>query len=165
MIRQATLNDYDGVWDIFKLVIQTEDTYVFDKDTPKEDLQKHWFASYMHTYIWEENGQILGTYILKPNQIDAGNHIANASYMVHPNAFGKGIGKELCKHSIDQAKALGFRGMQFNLVVSTNTRAVRLWQYFGFKIIGTIPEGFKHSTRGYVDAYIMYKSLLEEERE
>lgn len=158
-IRKAIEDDYDQVWSIFHEVIQTEDTYVFSPNTPKEDLGKHWFASYMDTYVYEENGVILGTYILKPNQIDGGSHIANASYMVHPNAQGKGIGKALCKHSIEKAKESNYHAIQFNLVVSTNTAAVNLWKSFGFSIIGTIPKGFKHKRLGLVDAYIMYLEL------
>ncbi|KAB1159484.1 GNAT family N-acetyltransferase [Tenacibaculum aiptasiae] len=159
MIRKATEKDVDQIWEIFQAVIKTEDTYVFSPETPKTDLQKHWFASYMHTYVFEEEGQILGTYIVKPNQIDLGSHISNASYMVSPKAQGKGIGKKLCEHSLKLAKDLGFIGMQFNIVVSTNKGAVALWKKFGFEIIGTTPKAFKHKTLGLVDAYIMYKEL------
>ncbi|WP_272149174.1 GNAT family N-acetyltransferase [Tenacibaculum aiptasiae] len=159
MIRKATEKDVDQIWEIFQAVIKTEDTYVFSPKTPKTDLQKHWFASYMHTYVFEEEGQILGTYIVKPNQIDLGSHISNASYMVSPKAQGKGIGKKLCEHSLKLAKDLGFIGMQFNIVVSTNKGAVALWKKFGFEIIGTTPKAFKHKTLGLVDAYIMYKEL------
>ena len=159
MIRKATFNDYDAIWQIFHAVIQTGDTYVFAPNTAKEDLKKHWFASYMHTYVFEKGGQILGTYIVKPNQLDLGSHIANASYMVHPKAQGKGIGKKLCAHSLELAKSLKFIGMQFNIVVSTNKAAVALWQKFGFEIIGTTPKGFKHKTLGLVETHIMYKEL------
>ncbi|WP_109831127.1 GNAT family N-acetyltransferase [Reichenbachiella versicolor] len=158
-IRKASKDDYDQIWEIFHQVIQTGDTYVFNPDTPKSDLQKHWFADYMHTYVYEENGKILGTYIIKPNQIDLGSHIANASYMVHPSGQGMGIGKALCQHSIIEAKKLGFRSMQFNLVISTNTSAVRLWQKYGFKIVGTIPNALQHQKNGLVDAYVMYREL------
>lgn len=158
-IRPATIQDYDAIWDIFKQVIATGDTYVFSPQTPKEDLQKHWFATYMNTFIIEEDDQILGTYIIKPNQIDLGSHIANGSYMVSPQHHGKGIGKLLCQHSLDTAKALGYRAMQFNIVISTNTGAVKLWQQFGFQIIGTVPKAFKHQELGLVDAYIMYREL------
>ena len=158
-IRPATHTDYDQVWNIFQAVIKTGDTYVFNPDTPKEDLKKHWFASYMETFVYEIDGKIVGTYILKPNQIDAGSHIANASYMVHPEHHKQGIGKVLCTHSIHHARTQGYLGMQFNLVVSTNTRAVNLWKHFGFTIIGTIPNGFNHKTLGFVDAYMMYLVL------
>lgn len=159
MIRKAKEKDLDQIWEIFHSVIQTEDTYVFYADTPKSDLRKHWFSSHIHTYVFEEKKQILGMYIVKPNQIDLGNHIANASYMVSPNAQGKGIGKKLCEHSLEQAKRLGFRAMQFNVVVSTNTRAVELWEKFGFETIGTTPKGFRHPKLGFVDTHIMHKKL------
>lgn len=158
MIRKAKPVDYDLVWEIFHRVIQTRDTYVFDPNTPKTDLLKHWFAPNMHTYIYEEQGDILGTYIIKPNQIGLGSHIANASYMVHPDAQGKGIGQQLGEHSLKMAKSLGFLAMQFNIVISTNTAAIRLWEKLGFEIIGTTPNGFR-SPSGLVDTYIMHRRL------
>jgi len=158
-IRKATETDYNKVWEIFSKVIETGDTYVFNPNTPKSDLKKHWFADYMKTYVIEENGEILGTYIIKPNQIDLGSHIANCSYMVNPNSQGKGIGKKLCEHSLKIARENKFEGIQFNIVVSTNKGAVELWRKFGFEIIGTTPKGFKHSELGLVDTYIMYKNL------
>ncbi|TSE08484.1 MULTISPECIES: GNAT family N-acetyltransferase [Aquimarina] len=158
-IRKATELDYNQVWDIFSKVIATGDTYVFDPKTPKSDLKKYWFADYMQTFIIEENKTILGTYVIKPNQIGLGNHIANCSYMVSPNAQGKGIGKKLCEHSIKTAKESGYKSIQFNIVVSTNKGAVELWKRYGFKIIGTTPNGFRHSKLGFVNTYIMYKDL------
>ena len=158
-IREANPNDYNSVWEIFKNVIKTGDTYVFDPNTEKENLSKHWFAPYMKTYVAEEQNEILGTYIIKPNQIDLGSHIANCSYMVKPNAQGKGVGKLLCKHSIENAKILGFKAIQFNIVVSTNKTAIKIWKKFEFKIIGTIPNGFKDINLGYVDAFIMHREL------
>ncbi|SHJ77175.1 GNAT family N-acetyltransferase [Pseudozobellia thermophila] len=160
-IRKATALDLDEVWEIFSKVIKTGDTYVFHPNTPKEDLKKHWFAEYMETYVIEDNGSILGTYIIKPNQIDLGNHIANCSYMVKPDAQGRGIGKKLCEHSLETARKNGFEGIQFNIVVSTNKGAIALWKKYGFKIIGTMPKGFRHSQLGLVDTYIMYKDLKE----
>ena len=158
-IRIAKETDYEQVWMIFSKVIKTGDTYVFDPKTPKPDLRKHWFASYMQTYVMEENGIILGTYIIKPNQIDLGNHIANCSYMVNPQAQGKGIGKKLCEHSLQIARKNGFKGIQFNIVVSTNKGAIKLWEKYGFEIIGTTPKGFRHAELGFVDTHIMYKEL------
>ncbi|HEA22401.1 hypothetical protein LCGC14_1133760 [marine sediment metagenome] len=160
-IRKAIESDFDQVWLIFSEVIKTGDTYVFNPNTPKKDLKKHWFADNMETYVIEENGQILGTYIIKPNQIDLGNHIANCSYMVNSNAQGKGVGKKLCEHSLEIARQHNFKGIQFNFVVSTNKGAVELWKKYGFEIIGTTPKGFRHSELGLVDTYIMYKNLKE----
>ncbi|CAN5432365.1 GNAT family N-acetyltransferase [soil metagenome] len=158
-IREATINDYEQVWDIFSAVITKGDTYTFDPATPKSELAAYWFAPYMKTFVMEDGENILGTYVLKPNQPGLGSHIANGAYMVHPAARGKGIGKLLCGHSIETARQLGYKAMQFNIVISTNTVAVALWQKFGFQIIGTIPNGFRHLQLGFVDAYIMYKEL------
>lgn len=163
-IRTADIEkEHDAIWEIFSKVIQTGDTYVFDPHTPRDSLQKHWFADYMKTFVAiGEQGKILGTYIIKPNQIDLGNHIANCSYMVHPDFHGRGIGKLLCEHSILFAKAEGYLGIQFNCVVSTNTSAVKLWQRFGFETIGTTPKGFRHKELGLVDTFIMFKDLQKD---
>jgi L-amino acid N-acyltransferase YncA len=114
-IRKARASDYDALWEIFHAVIQTEDTYVFPKTTTKEAFTKHWLAPFMHTYVYEDAGQVLGTYIIKVNQTALGDYVANASYMVHPKTSGKGIGSALCAHSLTQAKTLGFTAMQFNI--------------------------------------------------
>jgi ribosomal protein S18 acetylase RimI-like enzyme len=114
----------------------------------------------MNTFVAVgSDGEISGTYIIKPNQIDLGNHIANCGYMVNPKYQGRGIGKLLCEHSIAFAKDKGYLGIQFNIVVSTNTIAVALWKKLGFEIIGTTPNGFRHKSLGFVDTYIMFKDL------
>jgi L-amino acid N-acyltransferase YncA len=159
IIRQASQSDHDAIWDIFSSVIKTGDTYVFSPCTSREDLDIHWLAPYMTTFVAEDEGKVKGTYIIKSNQIDLGNHIANCSYMVHPEAQGKGIGKLMCDHSVGFARQNGYRGIQFNIVVSTNTSATELWKKCGFRIIGTTPGGFRHATLGYVDTYIMFREL------
>lgn len=159
IIRKAISDDYDAVWSIFQTVISTEDTYVYPAGTPKEQLNTYWFASNMHTFVAEENGEVVGTYILRPNQQGLGDHICNASYMVAPEARGRGIGHQLCIHSMEQARKAGFVSMQFNVVVATNHSAVQLWKNNGFQIIGTTPQGFRHAKEGYVDTYIMYRTL------
>lgn len=159
IIRQAFKSDYNQIWDIFSEVIKTGDTYVFYPNTPKTELEKHWFADNMTTFVAEKSGRIQGSYIIKPNQIDLGTHIANCSYMVSPNAQGKGIGKQMCEYSLQFAKESGYKGIQFNIVVSTNKGAVELWKKYGFQIIGTTPKGFRHPNLGLVDTYIMFKEL------
>lgn len=158
-IREATTTDHDGIWEIFEQVIKTGDTYAFDPDTSKEDLPKLWFAPGMKVFVAEDNGKILGTYFIKPNQPALGSHIANCGYMVHPETRGRGLGKQMFNHSWAVAKEYGYKGMQFNLVVSTNKIAVQLWEKLGFKIIGTIPKGFNHRQLGHVDAYIMFREM------
>ena len=102
---------------------------------------------------------IVGTAQLRPNYPALGAHIANASFMVAPEHGGKGVGRALGQYVIDQARADGFRAMQFNAVVETNTTAVKLWQSLGFEIIATLPEGFHHATKGYVGLHIMWRRL------
>jgi len=158
-IRKATIIDYEEVWKLFQKVIQTGDTYVFNPKSPKSDLKKYWFAASMHSYVAILNKIIVGTYIVKPNQPDLGSHIANASYMVHPKYQGKKIGFKMGLHSLEEAKKIGFKAMQFNLVVKTNEAAVHLWKKLGFQIIGEIPEAFQHQQLGLTNAYIMYQKL------
>jgi L-amino acid N-acyltransferase YncA len=158
-IRLATSTDHEAVWHIISNVISTGDTYVFAPDSTKEKMSNYWFSADKRTYIAEENNEILGTFFLKENQMDLGSHIVNAGYMVSENARGKGLGKAMAEFSLEEARRLGFRGMQFNLVVKTNEKAVRLWLKLGFVIIGEIPEAYKHSSLGYVNAYIMYQKL------
>lgn len=160
IIREATVNDYEAVWEIFGQVIKTGDTYAYDPNSQKEDLPKLWFAPGMNVYVAEEDGKILGTYFIKPNQTGLGAHVSNCGYMVHPEARGRGLGKQLFDHSWLVAKQSGYKGMQFNFVVSTNTIAVQLWEKLGFTIIGTTPKGFNHQQLGYVDAYIMFREII-----
>ncbi len=149
------------MWSIFEAVIQTGDTYVFLPDTPRSDLDQYWLAPYMHTYVAEVDGDAVGTYILKANHPGLGSHVANASYMVHPADQGKGVGSAMCAHSLEEARQMGFRAMQFNLVISTNEAAIHLWEKMGFAIVGALPGAFFQQELGYVDAYVMFKSLVE----
>jgi L-amino acid N-acyltransferase YncA len=158
-IRIAKKQDQNAVWQIIQNVISTGDTYVFNPDSSEEKMLKYWFSEDKHTYVAEEDGEILGTFYLKANQPDLGSHIVNAGYMVSKNARGKGLGRLMAEFSLVEAKRLGFHGMQFNLVVKTNDKAVKLWLKLGFQIIGEIPEAYKHSSLGYVNSYIMYQKL------
>jgi ribosomal protein S18 acetylase RimI-like enzyme len=152
--------DLDQIWEIFSQVIATGDTYVFDPKTPKQSLPKLWFGEKMDTFVAIDlDGAIMGTYFIKPNQIDLGSHIANCGYMVHPRYQGRGVGYQMCEHSIAFAKEKGYVGIQFNIVVCTNTGAVNLWKKLGFEIIGTTPKGFRHKELGLVDTFIMFKQL------
>lgn len=158
-IRLATRADEEAIWGIFQAVIAPGDTYVFDPQMPREEALAYWFRPDTHTYVAESEAGVVGTYILKPNQPGLGSHVANAAFMVSPAARGSGIGRTLGEHGLAQARRLGFRAMQFNFVVSTNEAAVRLWQRIGFQIVGTLPGAFRHSQRGFVDAYVMFQRL------
>ena len=132
---------------------------MYAPDTPEEESRGIWFASGSRVYVAVEGEDIVGSYLIKPNQPGLGNHVANAAYMVHPEHRGRGIARLMGEHSLVEAKTAGFRAMQFNIVVSANDPAVKLWQSLGFDIIGTIPEAFRHGRLGFVDAYIMHRTL------
>jgi L-amino acid N-acyltransferase YncA len=158
-IRPATGTDRDAIWNIFHAVVAAGDTFAFDPDTSREDALAYWFRTDTHTYVAEREGKIIGSYILNPNQPALGSHVANAGFMVAPAARGLGVGRAMGEHCLTEARRLGFRAMQFNFVVSTNESAVHLWQDLGFKIAGTLPDAFRHSEKGYVDVYVMFRSL------
>ncbi|MBL7817026.1 MAG: GNAT family N-acetyltransferase [Saprospiraceae bacterium] len=158
-IRKAHLSDAEDIWDIIREVITAGDTYTFDPQTPKEKMLAYWLAPDKHTYVAESDNRIVGTFIIKDNQPDLGSHVANAGYMTAPHAFGQGIGRKMCAFSLEEAKRLGYLAMQFNIVIKSNERAVKLWQQMGFSIIGEIPEAFQHQSLGLTNAYIMYRKL------
>ena len=159
-IRPAVEQDRDAIWNIFHEVVAAGDTYAFDPQMSREEALVYWFRSGTHTYVAETDGKIVGTYILRSNQPGAGSHVANAAFMVAPNARGQGIGRGMGEHCLSEARRIGFRAMQFSFVVSTNESALRLWYQLGFKIVGTLPGAFRHPERGYVDVYVMFRSLL-----
>ena len=159
-IRAATEADRDAIWKIFHEVVVGGDTYAIDPDMSREEALAYWFAADTQTYVAETAVGVVGTYILRPNQSGGGSHVANAAFMVAPDARGHGIGRAMGEHCLNEARRLGFRAMQFNFVVSTNESAIRLWQQLGFKIVGTLPGAFRHPEKGYVDVYVMYRSLV-----
>lgn len=158
-IVPASPSHLDSIWEIFRQVAASGDTYVFDPSISREDALSYWTADGTRTYAAISGGHVAGTYILKPNHPGLGSHVANASYMVSPSARGLGIGSAMCAHSIEEARRLGFLAMQFNIVVSTNTAAISLWKKHGFAIVGTLPKAFRHKESGYVDAFVMHRFL------
>ena len=159
IIRRATDNDFDAMWSVFHAVIQPGDTYVFAADTPREDAREYFLGAGVRSWVAEHDGRIVGMYKLVPNRRDRGAHVANASFMVHPEAQGMGIGRALGEHCLEEARASGYLAMQFNFVVSTNTAGVALWKKLGFDIVGTLPRAFNHARLGLVDAYVMYRVI------
>ncbi len=160
LIREATNTDFDAIWDIFKPIVRLGTTYAFDVTTSKDEAMQLWMDSARKTYVVEIDGQILGTYHIKTNKLGPGSHVCNCGYMVGAQARGKGLATAMCQHSLKEAVALGYRAMQFNFVASTNDGAVRLWQSLGFEIVGTLPGAFNHPQVGFVDAYVMFQSLV-----
>lgn len=158
-IREASETDFDKIWPIFHEIVSAGETYAYSQDTTKEQALNIWLEVPRKTFIFEENGNIFGTYYLKTNQAGPGSHVCNCGYMVSSQARGKGLATSMCKHSQEVAKELGYKAMQFNFVVSSNEGAVRLWAKLGFETVGKLPKAFNHPTKGYVDALVMYKWL------
>ena len=159
-IREARRSeDSDAIWTILEPVIRAGETYALDRDLTREQALAYWFSDGNEVFVADDGDQIVGTYFLHPNQKGGGSHVANCGYITAAAASGKGIARRMCRHSLEYAKSQGFRAMQFNFVVKTNERAVRLWESLGFSIIGTLPEAFLHPVHGYTDAYVMYRRL------
>jgi L-amino acid N-acyltransferase YncA len=160
--RQATESDWPAIWPIFLDVISSGDTYAFPPDMSEEAARRMWLLTGSErsaTYVVERDGRIVGTAYLKPNQIGLGDHVANAGWMIAPGYSGQGIGRRFAEYVIEQVRAVGFHGMQFNAVVATNTAAIALWESLGFTIVGTVPDAFRHSSAGLTSVHIMYRKL------
>jgi ribosomal protein S18 acetylase RimI-like enzyme len=160
-IRPYQESDWLSLWPLLHDTFAAGDTYTFPPDITEAEVHKAWAEVPAATFVaCTTEGEILGTYFLKANQPGLGSHVSNCGYVVAPAAQGKGVASLMCEHSQAQAIAMGFRAMQFNFVVSTNERAVRLWQRLGFAIVGQLPGAFRHHTLGYVDAFVMFKQLV-----
>lgn len=158
-IRRARPEDAPAVASILIPTIREGATYTLDPDMTEADALAYWFGPDKATFVAEEDGVVVGTYYLRPNQRGGGKHVCNCGYMTSAAATGRGIARRMCAHSLAQAKARGYRAMQFNFVVSMNERAVRLWESLGFSIVGRLPGAFRHPTHGFVDAFVMYRTL------
>ena len=158
-IRQAMPEDFEKIWPMLSDVFQRGETYPYAPSTTKVEGYTIWMDMPMATYVVIKDEQIVGTYYIKSNQPELGSHVCNAGYIVSNTYNSQGIGRAMCQHALEEAKSLGFKAMQYNLVVSTNHRAVHLWKSCGFEIIGVLPKAFKHLKDGFVDAYIMYQWL------
>ena len=158
-IRPAHEADRSAVLGIVAPVLRAGETYAMPRDLTDEQVLNYWFSAAHEVFVAEDNAVVLGTYYLKPNQLGPGAHVANCGYMTAAAAQGRGVARAMCEQSIIRAREIGFRAIQFNHVVSTNTRAVALWQSLGFAIVGTLPGAFNHPVHGFVDSYVMFKTL------
>lgn len=164
-VRSAAASDWPAIWRIFRATVAAGDTYTFAPETSESEAKAAWLfdGTNRHwTFVVESNGEIAGTAILRPNQPGLGDHVANAAWMIAPEVRGRGIGRAFAEDVINRACHLGFRGMQFNAVVATNAPAVELWKSLGFRIVGTIPNAFRHATHGLVDLHVIYRDLRRE---
>jgi len=158
-IRKALPDDDDALWAILEPTFRAGETYPIPRDVSREAALAYWRSPGHLVFVSEDGGEIPGTYYLRANQPGGGKHVANCGFMTAPAARGRGVARAMCLHSLDQARAMGFRAMQFNFVVSTNTSAVRLWQDCGFAIVGKLPRAFEHPSFGFVDALVMFREL------
>jgi L-amino acid N-acyltransferase YncA len=160
-IRPAREADWPGIWAVFRPVVREGETYPLDTDLDEAGAQAYWFAPDKTIFVADDADRgIVGSYYIKPNSTGPAAHVANAGYIVRPDMRGRGVAQALCHHSLKEAARRGFRAMQYNLVISTNDRAVRLWQHMGFAIVGTLPGAFRRPDGDFVDALVMYQSLV-----
>jgi ribosomal protein S18 acetylase RimI-like enzyme len=158
-IRQAVENDWQAVWSIIGPTIRAGETYTLSPEMNEAQARSYWLGPDKETFVAEDDGRIVGTYYMRANHAGGGGHICNCGYMTDAKATGRGIAQRMCEHSLEYARSKGYRGMQFNFVVSSNERAVKLWQRLGFKIVGQLPLAFRHPIHGYVDAFVMFQQL------
>lgn len=162
-IRPATTADWPGIWRVLEPIIREGATYPLPRDLDEARARDYWHAADKQVFVAvDDDAGIIGSYTLRPNSTGPAAHVANAGYIVRPDQRGRGIAQALCRHSLRTAHRQGFRAMQFNLVIATNERAVRLWQHMGFHVVGPLPGAFHHPEHGYVDALVMYRSLEDQ---
>ena len=164
-IRPYQESDWPMLWPILQATFAAGDTYTFSPESTEEEIHHVWIEVPAATFVAcddsDDTGRVTGTYYIKPNQPGLGAHVCNCGYVVAPDAQGKGIASAMCEHSQAEAIRMGFRAMQFNFVVATNERAIRLWEKHGFSIVGRLPGAFQHRRLGYVDAVVMFKQLVQ----
>ena len=158
-IRPAEPRDRNAIWSILEPTIRAGETYTLPRDLSRQQALDYWFAPGHEVFVAGAGDEVAATYYLRANQQGGGAHVANCGYMTAGWASGLGLARAMCAHSLETAKARGFRAMQFNFVVSTNHRAVRIWQTYGFEIVGRLPGAFQHPAQGYVDALVMFRAL------
>lgn len=159
IIRQVQPGDEEAIWQILSPILKAGDTYALPRDWTREQALTYWLAPEKQSFVAIKDGRVTGTYYLRANQAGGGAHVANCGYVTASWAAGQGIAKAMCAHSLEAAREAGFRAMQFNLVVSTNLRAIGLWQHMGFVTIGRLPGAFQHHEQGDVDALVMFRHL------
>lgn len=161
MIRPAQGEDFQALYALFQYILEEGTTYSYSpSEMTQERSRLYWLDAHdTHCCVAVDNGEFAGAYAIRPNRTARGNHVANASFMVHPDHRGRGIGRKLGESAVAHARSLGYQALQYNYVVSANEVAVKLWKSLGFTIVGTLPKGFQHATKGLVDVYIMHRYL------
>jgi L-amino acid N-acyltransferase YncA len=160
-IREARPEDWEAIWPFFRQIVTARETYAYDPNISEPEARRVWMvtAPARTVVATGSDEQVLGTASMYANRPGPGSHVASASFMVDPRHSGRGVGRALGEYVIEWARASGFRAIQFNAVVETNTAAVGLWRALGFEVVGTVPEAFEHPERGYVGLLIMHRFL------
>lgn len=161
LIRDATPDDWPGVWAFMQPIVAAGETYCVPTDLTEQQAREWWFRDPPARVLVAvgDGDALVGTALVQPNHDGPGDHVANAGFMVDPAAEGHGVGRALAERAIDEARADGYLAMQFDAVVETNSRAIALWRSLGFDILCTAPGSFRHPTEGYVGLHIMHRRL------
>ncbi|GAB4302587.1 MAG: GNAT family N-acetyltransferase [Roseovarius sp.] len=160
-IRRARAADFAALWPILREVIRAGETYALDPDMARADVRRYWMEAPRATYVAWLGGRAAGSYYIRTNQPGGGAHVCNCGYMVASWARGRGIARQMCLHSQDEARRLGYLAMQFNFVLASNAGALALWRRLGFAEVGRIPGAFRHPRAGLTDALVMHKWLVD----
>ena len=158
-LRPADERDHPALWAMLEPVFRAGDTYAVNPGIGRDAALEMWCGGTHRAFVAEAEGQALGSYYICPNQGGGGAHVCNCGFVTAAAAQGRGVARAMLAHALDTARAMGFAAMQFNFVVETNTRAVKLWQAHGFDIVGRLPRAFRHPRAGLVDALVMYRHL------
>ena len=159
VIREADDRDDSAIWRVLEPTIRAGETLMLPREMSEAEALGYWRPPQHEVFVAEQDGEVLGTYYLRPNQRGGGGHVANCGYATAPSAAGRGVARAMCAHSLAHARSIGFRAMQFNCVVGSNERAIRLWLSVGFEIVGRVPETFRHPRLGLVETLVMYRTL------
>jgi GNAT superfamily N-acetyltransferase len=157
-IRPAVVADDRDIWAMLEPVFRAGETYCVPRDIGRDAALRYWRGAPHRVYM-AEDGAPLGTYFLTPNQQGGGAHVCNCGFVTAATATGKGVARAMLAHSLETAVADGYLAMQFNFVVSTNTRAIAIWSDNGFQVVGRLPAAFRHPKHEFVDALVMFRQL------
>ncbi len=158
-LRSAAASDDDALWAMLEPIFRAGETYTVPRDASRADALAYWCADGHRVFVAEEAGAPVGSYFLCPNQPGGGAHVCNCGFVTDGRAQGRGVARRMVDHALGQAKAAGYRAMQFNFVVGSNVRALTIWERYGFNVVGRLPGAFRHPRDGYVDALILFKTL------